>query len=523
MKWTDEEINHLKYYYPIGGSKLSSKYIKKSLSAIRCKANSLGLKCSEEACKQIRQAWTEEDDNVIRKAFPHGGAHEVQNNLKTERSLTAIYTRAKILGVNKDNFKYVRTKARDNEWTDEEDSILCRFYPVGGTNLVREHLKNERSPRAITKRCNSLGIKYIGKDGALSNIFAFIGKYWDYSLNAVSPDEVGAHSNKNVWLKCPCCGNSWKIKADRLTSRKVFLCPKCNRIGASNQEMFCTNIFAQFAQENLVRNARFLNNPILKDGKEFDAIDSAMKITMEFNGYPWHNDKVFEDNYKVTESLKCGYTPIVILDKKSPWLDSQKGAIFIRMNYDSEKPTEFEMKTLASKIINTLIPLYGFVPPNLSEKMSYSYFLKDKNASEKSEKWKAEHHPRVLNTPPITMNDGSIWRIKEYYNANNITIVSNYGDIKGHQKWQRFYIDKNIGLPYKNPVGEKYYGKRRGHLIIVKYVNAKKAYAYCKESQSLVFVNYSTFKTSAHYEGLASETEMKAIASQVDVLYKNVS
>ena len=33
----------------------------------------------------------------------------------------------------------------------------------------------------------------------------------------------------------------------------------------------------------------------------------------------------------------------------------------------------------------------------------------------------------------------------------------------------------------------------------------------------------SAFKTSAHYESLASETEMNAIANQVDVLYKNVS
>jgi len=56
---------------------------------------------------------------------------------------------------------------------------------------------------------------------------------WDYSKNALSPDNFAVHSTKKVWWKCK-NGHSWKAIIQSRTRKRAGGCPYCSGVRASN-------------------------------------------------------------------------------------------------------------------------------------------------------------------------------------------------------------------------------------------------------------------------------------------------
>lgn len=90
--------------------------------------------------------WTEEENNILKKYYPVEGI-KVKDRL-SGRTKNSIRTHAKILGV-------VKMKAKP--WNEEEDKILSNQYPVIGTKVAEEL---HRTKYACVSRAKELGIKY---------------------------------------------------------------------------------------------------------------------------------------------------------------------------------------------------------------------------------------------------------------------------------------------------------------------------------------------------------------------------
>ena len=95
--------------------------------------------------------WTEEENNILKKYYPVEGYKEVIDRLEG-RTRGAINLQAKKLGI----------KAPDNTWTEEENDILKEYYPSEGCKVANR--LNGRTKKSIKMRVNKLGIKYQKKN-----------------------------------------------------------------------------------------------------------------------------------------------------------------------------------------------------------------------------------------------------------------------------------------------------------------------------------------------------------------------
>lgn len=94
--------------------------------------------------------WSAEEDAVVRRAYPIGGSAGVFAELEGRRTRGAISARAATLGV-------VLAKGK-REWTDEESVILASTYPTQGARAVVRALKGTRSINAVRMRAKDMGV-----------------------------------------------------------------------------------------------------------------------------------------------------------------------------------------------------------------------------------------------------------------------------------------------------------------------------------------------------------------------------
>ncbi len=155
--WTEEEIEIVKKYYPIGGSQAVKEHLKKrSIMAIRGKAAALNIFFKKGP------TWTEEEVEILRKYYPIGGVGAVKEYLK-DRSENAIFTKATKLHVPEHKKRHEYKKRYNKKWTEEEIDILREFYPIEGEKVT------ERLPGRTQDQCTAMAKhKGIRKNGASS-------------------------------------------------------------------------------------------------------------------------------------------------------------------------------------------------------------------------------------------------------------------------------------------------------------------------------------------------------------------
>ena len=143
-RWTKEEDDIIKKYYPIEGENIKRRLNGRTYTAIKTRARKLGV--------FYKNRWTKEEDDILRKYYPIEGVKVIERlENRTENAIRARSSSLRLEYIDK----------RWNAWTKEEDDIIRKYYPTEGTKVV-EMLKN-RTAIAITTRARNLGVKYVAK------------------------------------------------------------------------------------------------------------------------------------------------------------------------------------------------------------------------------------------------------------------------------------------------------------------------------------------------------------------------
>ncbi len=93
--------------------------------------------------------FTKDEIKVIKEKYPVGGSKLVKEYLK-DRSLKSISEKARTLGI--------KSNKVVGKFTNEELSILREYYPIGGAKLVKKYLSN-RSIQVIYQKASELNLK----------------------------------------------------------------------------------------------------------------------------------------------------------------------------------------------------------------------------------------------------------------------------------------------------------------------------------------------------------------------------
>ena len=153
-KWTDEELNILREYYPKGGVKLvKEKGVDRSSEAIKVRASQMGLNFRDGVIDRLRSKWSKSELKILVDYYPDEGL-DVVSRLKN-RSERAIQVKASQMGLKLHN---ELKKEVTNMWTQEEVDLLYKYYESCGARHIKS-LGVYRSVYAIVSKANKLGLK----------------------------------------------------------------------------------------------------------------------------------------------------------------------------------------------------------------------------------------------------------------------------------------------------------------------------------------------------------------------------
>ena len=137
--WSDNEIDILMTYYPIGGADLClEKGLNKTRQAIVVKAYK--LKLTEDS------KYTDNEIEILKKYYLIGGSKLCQEK-GVNRTVGSIQKMAQKLGLS-ENRKY----------TEKENNIIEKYYLIGGSKMCQEKGLN-RTHQSIRSQANRLNLK----------------------------------------------------------------------------------------------------------------------------------------------------------------------------------------------------------------------------------------------------------------------------------------------------------------------------------------------------------------------------
>ena len=154
--------------------------------------------------------WTEEEDNILRKFYPIEGARGCAERLKNKTQV-AIRHRANKLKLSFSGF-----------WTPEEDNILKCYYPLSGADGCVDKLPG-RTKQDIRYRASKLKIKLSGywtneKDEILKKYYTSNGAK---AIAYLFPEKsLGSIHARALTLGLKYDNNSWTAEEDNLL--KIF-------------------------------------------------------------------------------------------------------------------------------------------------------------------------------------------------------------------------------------------------------------------------------------------------------------
>lgn len=167
LKWTDEEVEILKKYYPTGDmDELLKMLPNRTLGRIRDKANKLGIKREvvskrKETGKML--VWTDEEVDLLKKVYADLSNKELLE-MFPRFDIRRIRNKARRLGLEKtdeakekDKQERIEKLIGDSIWTDEEIRILKENYEVMGAKGLMKLLPN-RTRMAIATKALKLGL-----------------------------------------------------------------------------------------------------------------------------------------------------------------------------------------------------------------------------------------------------------------------------------------------------------------------------------------------------------------------------
>jgi Recombination endonuclease VII len=171
--FTPEEDAVLREKYPTYTAKeIQRQFLPdRNVGSIQARAGYLGVKKESLVFEQeaMGQRWTKryftpEEDAIIREMYPTHTAKEIQQLLPYKRSTGPIQTRAKTLGVVKQETEKQEITKQEQRWTKrffapEEDAIIREYYAILRAKEIQQRFLPDRSVGSIQSRAINLGIK----------------------------------------------------------------------------------------------------------------------------------------------------------------------------------------------------------------------------------------------------------------------------------------------------------------------------------------------------------------------------
>ena len=146
----------------MSAQELQRRFLKeRSLHAVRTRAKGLGL-----SRRILHRAWTARERALVRREYTRpGGLKRLVQALG--RTQVTISSEARRLGL---------YRRRDDSWTAQEDAVLFRLYAAHGTNTPIEG----RSKEAIRIRAEKLGLRVAPRPGRSG-----VGPRWSAAENVI--------------------------------------------------------------------------------------------------------------------------------------------------------------------------------------------------------------------------------------------------------------------------------------------------------------------------------------------------
>lgn len=175
-RWTDNEIEVLKNYYPIEDiDDVYARIPRHTKQSIIQKASKLNLKSSSN--------WSDGDLEILKKYYPIVSSKEIMTMIGNRHSILSIKTKADRLGI----YKFVR-------WTSDEENIIRLNYSKISTSEMMKLLPN-RTYEAIIAKARQLGIESFRKleDSYSEEQLDFIRDNWQ----TMSDSQISTVINKS--------------------------------------------------------------------------------------------------------------------------------------------------------------------------------------------------------------------------------------------------------------------------------------------------------------------------------------
>lgn len=140
LKYSDEEIEIIKKYYPTEGTKCSKMLNNRSVSSIHIMAKKLGIK--------FINPLTDEEIEIIKKHYEKEGKDITK---RINKPLASIQYKANELGLH--------SQAYRASWTEEEDNLIKENYYILGAKKLQKLLPKKRTQKSIIARAQKLNIR----------------------------------------------------------------------------------------------------------------------------------------------------------------------------------------------------------------------------------------------------------------------------------------------------------------------------------------------------------------------------
>ena len=136
-KWTDEETEILKKYYPLEGRNVYKRLPRRTMRA--CKHQAMVLNLHHDV------SWSKEEDEILKSYYPTEGNAVIKR--LPSRTLSAIRNRVNDLDISYD---------KTDIYTDEEIEILKKYYPTERQSTYKR--LPGRSKDSVIRKAVSLGL-----------------------------------------------------------------------------------------------------------------------------------------------------------------------------------------------------------------------------------------------------------------------------------------------------------------------------------------------------------------------------
>lgn len=217
--WSKRDLQILIEQYPVIGKKVQLLLDdERSVQSIQNKASQLKIRSCVNPV--YGKKWTEEEERILMRQYPVYGTKILEFKNKT---MNQIKDKAKRMGI-----KY----GGGNKWAYEEDQIILKRYHYEGTQILSE--LNNKSYNMLLRRAKKLGVKHFkNRPWSYKEVEILRSKYPDVGT-AIMP-LLNSRTKKQIQTKAMELGIGLKNKSVWSEEQIKYLIDNYEKLGSKCQ------------------------------------------------------------------------------------------------------------------------------------------------------------------------------------------------------------------------------------------------------------------------------------------------